>query len=165
MPTIADDGAMTTACELVLRAIKGNQASFGIEFKAERSYADWSLELADAGELRVDVVGAAITSGPASRSTLRHEVSIDIGVRKRFGIEDSKATNGRIELDEKDRLAKFVLDIHKFLCSHGQRQIGTNITWKSTELRAVYLAEHLKQFRQFTGIMRAIYTVYEEIDA
>lgn len=165
MPTIAADGALTTACELVLRAIKGNQAGFGIEFTAERSYADWKLELEELNELRVDVVPAAITSVPASRATLLHEVGIDIGVRKRFGMEDSEATTGRIDLEEKDRLSKFVLDIHKFLSSHAQRQIGTNVTWKSTELRAVYLAEHLKQYRQFTGIMRATYSVYEEIDA
>ncbi len=163
-PTIADDGAMTTACELVLRAIKGNQAGFGIEFKAERSYADWDLKLDEADELRVDVVPVRHAKSELSdRGSVDYTCTMDIGIRQRFEAEYTRAVNGRIEIGEIDRLVKFQEHVLQFLCDEDNRTLADNVAWESAEIRATYIPKHLREFRQYTSLMRVAVNVHVEL--
>ena len=61
-------------------------------------------------------------------------------------------------------MVKVVEELHEFFC--GQRMDAFSVeeadrtaTWESTEILAAYRKDHLRQNRQFTGIVRLTFRV------
>ena len=133
--------------------------TFSQPFTAERSYADWELPLDDdaADDLRVDVVPV---NNPAteleSRDQVNYKAAADIVVRKKLNVSEQDPSTGRIELAKIDALVALVLEIHQFFLA-ARLASYDSASWDKTEVRAAYIPKHLRQHRQFTGIVRVTF--------
>ena len=138
-------------------------ASLGQTFVPARSYADWDEQLEDAGTLHVDVVPVNYDeSALDSRESIGYVVSCDVGIRKRFGTDDQEVSTGRIELAEIDDLVLLVEAIHEFFIE--RRLAGyESAVWRETKIRSAYIRKHLREYRQFTGMIRVSYDVSKAI--
>ena len=124
-----------------------------------RSYADWNDTLDELNEdLQVDVVpvGHDIAELEA-RESMKYESGVDVAVRKRFGTASQNASTGRIELAEIDDLVLLVEQIHELFCKEAVTSATIDASWLDTTIRATYIREHLREHRQFTGIVRIRY--------
>src|SRR5262245_24348316 len=105
---------LTRIAEGVLAEVSKGQ--FSQDFEAERSYADWELPLEEADCLRVDVV--PVSNMPVAlqtRGDASYKPSVDIVVRRKFGVPDQEERRGRIAIEEIDALVGLVEEIHQFL--------------------------------------------------
>lgn len=138
-----------------------NAHTFTLRFVAERSYRT-DLELEDLDTLHVDVVPVNASSDLATEGSVVYPCQVDIGVRKKFESKDHDKT-GEIDRDEIDRLMLLVQEIHEFLV---RRRLATfeEAVWKSADIRAWYLPRHLREFRQFTGLIRVVFRVEKDLD-
>jgi hypothetical protein len=163
-----EDAAIVRVADAITAAIAGH--NFGIEFVTERSYADWKFELDKSNCLRVDVVPMRHTSaemnarGGPDINHISYQCVIGIGIRKRFDQGDQEAINGRVALSEIDRLVLLTEQIHGFVCSWEKRNILAGITWEETEIRATYVGEHLRDWRQYTGLIDLTFTAKVDVD-
>jgi hypothetical protein len=133
-----------------------NAHTFTLRFTAERSYRT-DLELEDLDTLHVDVVPVNAPSELASREVISYDCSVDIAVRKKFEPKDHDKA-GEIDRDEIDRLMLLVQEVHEFLV---RRRLTTfeEAAWQSTDIRLWYFPRHLREFRQFTGLIRVVFRV------
>ncbi len=135
-----------------------NSASLSQSFRAERSYADWDMELEDIDTLRVDVVPVAHEdSDLADRGHIAYECAIDVGIRKRFS-QDDQAMSGRVATDEVDALVLLVEDVVELFAGKVLTDFTSGI-WHEAEVRASFNRAHLRELRQFTGIVRLPFDV------
>lgn len=139
-------------------------ATLSLAFTPERSYADWELALEDADELHVDVVVVTteLATELSSRGRMKYTVPIDIGVRKRFVTAQQDDDTGRVELAEVDALMLLVEEIHELFASVSLTDY-TEATWQETKTLVAPLNKHLRENRQFTGIVRVTFRVDKAI--
>ena len=133
------------------------------EFTVERNYADWDLdltkldgfELKDTEKLRVDVVTHTTEQSVelASRGEISFRIPIDIAVRRRFGVDKQNQTTGRIEVEEIDKLVLLVEEIYLLLV----RSEIEDAEWQELNILACPVRQHLREWRQFTGIVRVVF--------
>lgn len=124
------------------------------EWEAERSWADWDLELKDAGELLVDVVPVTHDrSELETRGSIVYESSIDIGCRKKFHTADETIETGRVDAGEVDRFVWLVEKIHEYFCKDRFADYQDAV-WDSTKIVVACDRKMLKQNRQFFGAVR-----------
>lgn len=124
---------------------------------------DTNLPLEDADTLHVDIVASGLSCVPDSRISLRYEALLDIAVRYRFGtIEQS--SDGSIDVDEIQPYVALLEEIGELLADPDNRKLATQTlaTWIGTEIRFPWVPEHLRQNRQYTGILRATYVVAKD---
>ena len=82
----------------------------------------------------------------------------DIVVRQKLSVPEQDPSTGRIELAEIDVLVGLVLEIHQFFLAARLASYDMAV-WDKTEVRAAYIPKHLRQHRQFTGIVRVTFDV------
>lgn len=150
---------LTSAAQAVVDELNEDpETNFGLNFTAERSYADWDLPLEDLDELHVDVVPHPQSKTELSVSdTLSYEVRSTILVRKRFGT-DFQDNSGRTIVDEVDTLVGVVEAIAEYFV----KLVMTNDTdaiWQAVELPDHYVRDHLREHRQFTGTVRLTHRI------
>lgn len=140
-----------------------NSHDWDIQFTAERSYAEFDDQLKDLGQLQIDVFPKFDpTLELDTRGTLGWQVAIDVGVRKRFGTEDQDQTTGRIKRDSIDELVNLVEAIAKYLIAERFTSLDAiGMVWQSTSIPALFVREHLRQWSQFTGIVRLTFSGHE----
>lgn len=130
------------------------------EFAPVRSYAPEDMKLDKHGELRIDVVPVGHDSAEMDdRAHLAYVSGIDIGIRYKFSQGDSTST-GEIDMSEIDGLAKLVEQVYEFLA--GKR--FCEAIWRDGSIRAVYVPKHLREWRQFTGIIRVRFEIDAELE-
>ena len=119
---------------------------------------DTELVLEDLDTLHVDLVAAGLSTTPESRSSLEYNALIDIAVRYRFGVLEHD-TDGSIDVEEIAAYLQLLEEIGEQLADPGNRQLATTTpaTWLGNEIRAPWLPDHLRNNRQYTGILRATY--------
>jgi hypothetical protein len=135
-----------------------NGHAFALEFTAERSYADWDLALDDEaqrGILICDVVPVSrvVTDLETSGGSVAYEPATDIVFRKKFEPADASNDDGRLTLEAVDELVALIEEVteHFTPCA----LTATNPPrWKSTEIIAAVMHKHLREFNQYTGIIR-----------
>jgi len=146
------DAVLVAAAEAVKTAFNGHVFSV-TPLVAERSYADWDLALEDAGTLRADIVQAGYAKiEMATRGEIRYEPFVDVGIRKRFG-EGDQAANGRIDVADIDALVLLVEEVNEFFLGEILSD-SRGSAWKACAIRANPVTKHLRELRQFTGILR-----------
>jgi hypothetical protein len=91
-----------------------------------------------------------------------YQCDIDIGIRKRFEFDDQENT-GRLKTSEIDPLVLLVEQMHELFCGE-HRVLADDIHWRQTDIRATYIAEHLRLHRQFTGIIRIRFDAHKDLD-
>lgn len=124
---------------------------------------DTNLQLEDAATLHVDVVAAGLACVPNSRASLRYEVLVDIAVRYRFGTTEQE-TDGSIDVGDIEGYVYLLEEIGELLATPANRSLATKTvaTWIGNEIRLPWVPEHLRNFRQYTGILRATYVVAKD---
>lgn len=141
-----------------------NEADLSLPVTAVRSYADFDELLEDLGELHCDVIPAVNGSVPlVARGTTRYRCPVSVGLRKRFTQQETDGSTGRILLPEMDRLTNLLVEISELF--HGQRLDWTNLkaAWQATDFTANFSRQHLRENRQFTGIVRLTFDAYVEV--
>jgi hypothetical protein len=151
---------LAAVVEALRQELEDNVSSFVLQFTPERSYADWDLKLEDADELHVDVAlhSTEIETELATNGRIKYTVPIEVGIRKRFEQAEQESSTGRIALGEIDNLVLLVTQIHEFLCKDRLTDFDDAV-WVETSIRAAYIPRHLKELRQFTGIVRLVYRI------
>lgn len=141
----------------------GSQAgSFVQRFIAEWSFGDFDVELEDLDALRVDVIPAGFRDDTAleDRSSLAYYVQTDIGIRKRFSTE--QVDSGRIPRATIAPLAQLVEEIAEYTMP-AELSGYTSAQFESIEILQPYIRAHLRQFRQFTGVVRVVHYVEKSV--
>jgi hypothetical protein len=158
---------LVRVADAVAELLTSASSRLDLEYVAQRTYPPKDLNLGELTGLRVDVIPVAHAESKTidrSRRT-QYLCEVDIGIRKKFRKEERDSTSGEIHLDEVDRLVEFVEQIHDFLTDpDGQRRLpGAQLdaTWEDTKIRATYVQRHLREWQQFTGIVRVSYRAFK----
>jgi hypothetical protein len=136
----------------VVVAINSSAINAGENYTAVRSFAEWSDVLEDFGVLHVDVVPVF---NPATeletRGTVSYKQAVDIAIRKRLGPEHRNEL-GRLDVTKLDSLVEFVEAVHDYFVT--DRFTNTEIIWLSSEIRALFTRDQLRENHQFLGVVR-----------
>lgn len=142
-----------------------------------RSYAEWDLalknladtgELDDANVLHVDVVSHSTEQqmelaarGGENSVKLKFNLPIDICVRKKLSDSQQDESTGRIQVEEIDRLQLFTQQLH-VACTQRMLPSFAAANWQRTQLLVAPAHDLLRQYRQYTSIIRIAFDVYQE---
>ena len=126
-----------------------NGHTFSQPFTAVRGYLP-TFALPELGNLKVTVVPKEDEGKLDTRSSSLHDYSIDIGIQKKPPTIDSG------ELDPLMLLTQEVADFFLF----GKRPGGATLT--SSDIRILYLQEHLHKLRQFTSVVTLSFRSWRE---
>ena len=137
--------------------------SFSRNFDPVLSY-DTELILEDAGTLNVAIVPGGMIQVADSRVSLRYDVAVDVAIRYRFGTLEHDS-GGAVEAAEVGALVDLLEEIAEHLAKPANRALTkkTAATWLQNEIRMPWVPEHLRQNRQYTGILRATYVVAKDL--
>lgn len=141
--------------------------SFSQEIEPEWSFATWQSEQlkgACAERLNVDVVPVT-TNQEASLGThskIRYRVPVDIAVRQRLGADKQDDDTGKALRSEVAALCLLVQELHVACMKHRFNEFTAGV-WESTRLLANPLRKHLIEWRQYTGIVRVTFNVYQSL--
>lgn len=138
-----------------------NAATLTLDVEAARSY-DTDALLEDLDTLRVDVVPVRLAGEMQDRGSLGREAVVDVAVRKRFGTTDT-AENGLVNKSAVDELVDLVEEIDELLAGATRLSTYTGAIWQVSEIRAPWMPDHLRQNRQFTGILRVTYSTTTDV--
>lgn len=134
----------------------------GLQFVPERSYAEWDDELPDLDCLHVDVVPVTYDETDLdARESVGYVVSVDVVIRKKFG-QKHRTQNGKIDLEEIDRLVLLVEEIYE-LFSKARLTDYDEAIWKETRILSSYSRKHLREMSMFLGIVRISFDVSERL--
>lgn len=148
----------------IVVALNGEpSATWAMPFQAERSWADWEIELEELGKLRVDVVPAGVELTELSdRGDVTYQVMTDVGVRFRADPRAIDSVTGRVKVEQLDSLALVSEQIAEFLTELRLPSYESAV-WVSTDFRTAYLQKHLRELRQWTAVTRSIYEVTKPV--
>lgn len=133
------------------------------EFTPRRSYADWELPLKKVTGLLCDVV--PITAPKTElweNNAIKVEPAADIVFRRRFSVDSQNEETGKIKIEDIDALVALVEEVHASLCASRPEEFE-DASCETPQIVMAYSAKHLREFRQFTGIIRVPYTVLKEL--
>lgn len=151
------------------RIIAGADSLTETEYTVRRSYLEWDLdlkgleksELSDGEMLTIDVVAHTTDQETelSSRDTNRFTVPIDIAVRRKFGENEKDKTTGRIKIKEIDRYVLLIQELHLMFTAKRLVQVDFPYSvWDGEKGGTRILAnpdrDHLRELKQFTGIVR-----------
>lgn len=141
-----------------------NAHDFGVEFEAERNYADWDEPLEQVG-MRVDVMPAGFKSAELlTRDSTLFGCLTWIVVRKKFG-EPDKLDDNKVDTAKVDEMVTLLEAIHLWLAPNallgkdGHLPSLPEAAWDETVVNLEYDRKHLRESGQFTGILRVGYFV------
>lgn len=156
-----DKALIVHTADALVEAI--NEREWGVEFSAERSWGDWSDELQDTDTLHVDVVPMQTgysRSEMASRGSIKHRLTFDIAVRRKFGRQDQNAQQ-RIERDKIDSLVLLTERLYQWFVA--KRPSESRINWHSAEIVLTCSKKALREWRQYLGIVRVTYDARQDM--
>lgn len=140
--------------------------TFTLSPEVHRRYMqEKDLILEDSDDLRIDVQVSDCVTNVITRGSTKYLCQTDIAVRKHFVTAEEVAATGEIDTDELDRLIFLVLEIHDFFARDSDDGSGRRLAtyneaaFYSAEFRPLYVPAHLRQHRQFTGIVTVEYGV------
>lgn len=148
-----------------VRAMLAAAPSLSQPIEPVRSDVDLTDELDDAdGSVKVDVVelmtGQAVEL--ASRGELLYTVPVAVMIRKKFTQQHQDADTGEIDQAEKDALKLLTEEVFELLIP--ERLSGLDAPWDSVDATRIVFCphqRHLKQWRQFTSLVRTTFKVYK----
>lgn len=151
------DAIVVAVAKEVTGIIAGS--TFSQSFTTERSYLDWALDVADEA-LRVDIATVSIGQKAEldAREVVKLSVQCDICVRKKL---DTDEGTGRIDIEQVDGLMLLVQEIYMAMLKL-QLQSFNSATWELTDILVCPDYKHIREWRQFTGIVRT--TFLAEVD-
>lgn len=151
---------LVSTADAVLNSLADQR--FSQEFEPERSYADWELPLEDSDDLHVDIVPVNSPDFELeTRGSISYAPQVDIVVRKRLA-QDQQEADGSFVLPEIDDLVYLVEEIAEYFVADRFSEIES-IVWQRTQILAAYKPSHLRQHRQFTGIVRLTFSATSDL--
>lgn len=160
---------MTAVCVSIAEAVKEmlNAGTFSQQFCAERSYADWDMELdgEDAETLHVDVCGVTTKQEVEleSRGSQSFTVPIDIAVRRRFKASEQDDRTGRVRVALVDALVELVEEIFCLFVPQRLTNFESGV-WQSTQIVVNPNRLMLKNHREFQGIVRVTFRASKAVN-
>jgi len=156
MPT----AILVSTADAVLSVLSDNK--FSQEFEPVRSYADWELPLEDPDELHVDVVPVGSPDMELeTRGSISYTPQVDIVIRKRMAAGQQEP-DGTLILPDVDDLVFLVQEIAEYFVVDRFGDLES-IAWQRTQILAAYKPSHLRQHRQFTGIIRLTFSAQNDL--
>jgi hypothetical protein len=150
MPT----AILVSTADAVLSVLSDNK--FSQEFEPVRSYADWELPLEDAGVLHVDVVPVGSPEIELETGgSIGYMPQVDIVIRKRLATDQQEA-DGTLVLPEIDDLVYLAQEIAEYFVA-GRLAGFEDAAWERTQILAAFKPSHLRQYRQFTAVIRVTF--------
>jgi hypothetical protein len=137
--------------------------TFTKTFTPQVSY-DAEALLENLATLRVDVVPMGSVFAPISRTSSSYQFMCDVAVRKKFAATDAD-TDGTVKDAEVAALIELLEDLNEYLADPARRIFSSTYLfaqWAGSEMRWLWIPEHLRQERQYTGIFRVTYRVVVE---
>lgn len=163
--TLTNTAALVYVADLVTAALNAHDFGEGVDFKADRNYADFDVPLEDLDELRLDVVPMNhVTSELIARGAVGYDVNVNIALRKRFTPSETEPGNGRVDVAEVDRLVLLLEQIHEHLCGYQERELDDDVSWTDTKITDSYVVEHLRVNRQYTGLILCTFHVTRDLE-
>lgn len=148
----------TAVCVDIAEKVKVllDAATLSQAFTPARSYADWELELTDSDTLHVDVVAHSTEQKieMESQGCVEFLVPVDIAVRKRFTQAQQDSNTGRVLVAQVDALVLLVQEIVESLMPNRITGDFGDAVWTGSKIVANPLLQHLRENRQFTGVVR-----------
>lgn len=156
---MADDLLLQT-CDAIKNAIAA--VDWGVEFDLSRGYLDADATLEELDRLRVDVVVPEAwddhqldTHGDES-----YVCTIEVAIRKRFGLEQQNQAAEGIRTEEVDALVNFVSTMSRYFTADRLTDFSTeNVSWQSVNLTQLYSRAQLTESRQFTAIIEFTFEI------
>jgi hypothetical protein len=148
--------------DAVIAAINAADLPLPVHAVANNGQFDELLE--DLGTLHCDVVPVSNADVPlAARGTKRYRCPIGIGLRKRFGQEDTDAETGLVIQSRVHELEDVLQAIEDLFTGKRLGDDELNAAWVQTDYAANYSRAHLRENRQFTGIIRMTFDAFREV--
>lgn len=132
----------------------------------ERSYGLWDLDLQDgdfevsAHERRIDIVAhrTEVESELSARPRLKFEVPIDIAIRQKLNQPEQDIATGKLNTEDIDALMGEVQRLQLLFIERDDKRLPgfDGASWQSAKVIAAP-HQHLRDLRQFTGIVRVIF--------
>jgi len=141
------------------------QHSFSVPFSATRTYADAEYQLdAAAGTLQCDVVPASeLKTELDDRGTVRYLASAFVVFRRKFAGDDIEQVGSteqtRVKAASVDPLVGLVEEANEWLTAQERLTNRPDAVWNSTNIEAAVVHKHLREWSQFTGIIKTTYEV------
>jgi len=147
---------------VVAELVTGLAASaFSRSFEPYRIF-DAMFELTDS-DLHVEVMPAGIEIDAAARDAFAYDVSVDVFIRQkiqRTGEQEDNEIEGLLELEEE--IARYLTaDDANTLTGKRLASMAAAVSSGHAEIRVPYIPRHLREWRQFTGIVTATYQVFQ----
>lgn len=127
-----------------------NDGTFSEAFTAAGAYRP-TYELPDMGAVHVTVVPRSLAETPLSRSTDRHDYTIDVAVQKRL--------DAATEVDAQvGALMLLVGEVRDYMRRRPLAGMAS-AHWIGTENAPIFEPDHLAEWRQFTSVLSLSYRV------
>lgn len=160
--------AVQVAEAVKARIIAGADKLTQTNYTVRRSYLEWDLdlkgmessELSDTEMLLIDVVAHSTQQETelSARGKNRFTVPIDIAVRRKFGDNEKDKATGRIKIEEIDRYVLLIEELHLMFTAQSLANDFPYSVWDNDKGGTRILAnpdrDHLREMKQFTGIVR-----------
>ena len=157
------DACFVTVAKELNALLAAPSPAFSQSFTPVRSYAEWDQELKDDDNLHVDTVLVThqIKSKLNTRASIIYSVPIDVGIRQRLGASKQQTSDGRLDPAAIDALLLLTEEINERLIPNGGQELDSDVNakWKNTEILVAPSKQHLREFRQFTSIIRVLFEV------
>lgn len=130
-----------------------NAATWTETFRAERTYADLDHPLEDLDVLKVEVAlpEAWESYELDNRNSDDVKLTLEIAIRKRFGLERQNQASGTILREEIDRLVNLTIEMARSFATDAPGSVQAS--WVSTTLAQLYDRVTLREFHQFTSLI------------
>jgi hypothetical protein len=138
---------------------------FSLPFTAARTYADAEYQLGTAdGTLQCDVVPASeLKTELYDRGTVRYLASAFVVFRQKFAGSDIEQVGAseqtRVKASAVDPLVGLVEEANEWLTALERLTNHPDGVWNSTNIEAAVVHKHLREWSQFTGIIKTTYEV------
>jgi hypothetical protein len=151
---------LVSTADAVLNALADHR--FSQEFEPVRSYADWELPLEDQDQLHADVVPVGSPDMELeTRGSVGYVPQVDIVIRKRLA-SDQQEADGTLILPDIDDLVFLVQEIAEYFMADRLSEFD-EAAWERTQMLAAFKPSHLRQYRQFTGIVRLTFKAQTDL--
>jgi len=133
-----------------------NSRVFRLPFTAVRSYADFDAAI-DHDGLTVEVVPVEnVPTELLTRGSVQYVCSADIVIRERLTFDAS----GQVKAQDVDDRVALIEELNEWLM---MRQLDYDARWEATTIVAAVVHQHLREWNQFTGIIRIRYTLTRDL--
>jgi len=156
---VANDLLLQT-CDAIKDAIAA--VDWGVEFELSRGYLDVDATLEELDRLRVDVVVPEAWDDHEldTKADELYVATIDVAIRKRFGLEQENQAAGGLRTEAIDELVNVVSTMARYFTADRLSAFDTeNVSWQSMQLAQLYSRKQLSESRQFTAILEFTFEI------